>query len=92
MGRIADRHLQALCDRLNKLTNSPAKTYALNESGKRCAHIGNFHIGSAYSGVQLQRIANDAGGITTPLGGGYGTKRALYEKMSAFIAGLEFKA
>lgn len=89
--RITDKHLQALCDRINKLTGSPEKPYARDEStGRTRAQVGNFHISFAYGGVSLHRMSNESGGVSCPLGYGHGTKRELYEKMQAYIAGLEY--
>lgn len=84
MDRITDKHLDVLCDRLNRLTNSPMKPYL---DGK--AQVGNYYVSHAYGGVCLDRMHNDGGGVTTPLSGGHIPKRELYNLMQAFIAGLE---
>lgn len=87
--RITDKHLDTLCDHLNKLTNSPATSYTRTADGMR-ANIGNFHISHAYGGVCLHRMSNENGGVTTPLCYGHVPKRELYEQMRAFIAGIQF--
>lgn len=84
--RISQSQLESLVDTINRLTNSPAKPY-----GDNGANVGNFHLSYAYGGVTLHRMVNDGGGVTTPLGGGYFTKRELFEKMHAFIGGLAWK-
>ena len=87
--RITNKHLESLCAYINKLTNSPLKSYELGEDGRYHAQIGNYHISGAYGGVNLERICNDGGGITQPLGGGFHTKRELYNRIQAFIRGIE---
>lgn len=87
--RITDKHLQALCDRINRVTGSPMVPYALDTvKGKHVAQIGNYHISHAYGGVSLHRMVNDSGGVSSPLGYGHVPKRELYERMQAFIAGI----
>jgi hypothetical protein len=82
MNRITIKHLEQLCDYLNKLTGNPVEKW----------HIGNFHISQAYGGVCLHRLVNPSGGISTPLIHGHVSKRELFELMHAFIKGLEFNA
>lgn len=92
--RITDKDLNNRCDYLNKLTGSPAAPYAPWVEGQpntQRAQVGNFHISGAYGGVQLHRISNTGGGVSTPLNTGYVTKRELYEALSAFIAGIELE-
>ena len=86
MDRITDKHLQAIVDRLNRITGMPAAPYI---DGK--AQMGNYHLSHAYGGVALHRMYNDAGGITSPLSTGHITKRELANLMHAYIAGLESK-
>lgn len=90
MERITTKHLDALTARLNRITGSPT-TYATRttDGALRC-NVGNFHISHAYGGVSLHRTCNPFGGVTTPIGGGHVSKRELYERIHAFIAGLEF--
>lgn len=90
MDRITDKHLTALCERLNKLTGSPLVPYAMDEERTRhVAQVGNFHISHAYGGVCLHRMSNTSGGVSCPLNAGHGPKRELYEQMRAMIAGVE---
>ncbi len=87
--RITDKHLQAVCDRINRITKSPMEPWALDPvKGKHVAQIGNYHISHAYGGVCLHRMVNEGGGVSSVLGYGHGTKRELYERMQAFIAGI----
>ena len=83
--RINTSDLEILVKRLNNITNSPE---AYMTDGK--CNIGHYCLSWAYGGVQLQRVCTDGGGITNVLGGGYCTKRELFEKMHAFISGIEY--
>jgi hypothetical protein len=88
--RITQRDLEATVARLNRLTDSPmdyAKPFV--QGVPFCSNVGNYHIDSAYGGVQLVRVVNTGGGISNVLGFGHVTKRELYERMHAFIAGIE---
>ena len=86
--RITDKHLEGMIARLNRLTNSPAKPYE-QLNGRCVAQIGCYHLSHAYGGVALHRMHNEGGGVTTPIGGGHMPKRELYERIYAFIMGIE---
>mgnify|MGYP000916033009 FL=1 len=86
--RITQKHLDGMVSRLNRLTNSP-QTYMSEIDGKRVINIGHFHIDSAYGGVNLVRTCTNGGGISTPIGGGFCTKRELYDKIYSYIRGIE---
>ena len=81
--RITESHLQAIVDRLNRITESPAAPYV---DGK--AQIGNYHISGAYGGVCLHRMHNDGGGVSDTFQCGHVTKRNLADRLYAFIAGI----
>jgi hypothetical protein len=83
MNRVTDKHLEAIVDRINRITGSPVKPYI---DGK--AQVGNYHISHAYGGVALHRMYNEDGGVSSPLSTGYMPKRDLANLMYAFIAGL----
>jgi len=82
--RVTEKHLQAIVDRLNRITGSPAAPYI---DGK--AQIGNYHLSHAYGGVSLHRMFNDGGGVSSPLSTGHITKRELQGLLHAFISGIE---
>jgi acetoin utilization deacetylase AcuC-like enzyme len=89
MNRITDKDLQAACDRINRMMGTPAALYATNDDGVHMAQIGCFHLSHAYGGVCLHQMMNLSGGCRSVLGGGYVTKREMYEKLHAYIAGLQ---
>lgn len=87
MNRITEKHLQAIVDRLNRITGSPAEPYA-KQGDKFIAQIGNYHLSHAYGGVCLHRMHNEGGGVSSPLSCGHVTKRELANLLHAFIAGI----
>ncbi len=89
--RITDKHLKGIIQRINTLLGVSTEAYTKDEqTGKLKANIGTWYLTGAYGGVSVYEIVNIGGGVTTPLGGGYVTKRELYNKLSAFITGLEW--
>lgn len=88
--RIKESDLQAVVDRINRITGSPLEQYTKTKEGKFIANIGNYHLNSAYGGHGLSRMMNEVGGVTTIIPG-FSPKRELYDKMQAFIMGLDAK-
>lgn len=88
MNRITVKHLRTLCDALNRRTGSPMTPY-IRVDGRNVAQIGCYIIDCAYSGYQLARIMNEGGGQTSPLGLGFGTARETYDKIRAYMAGMD---
>jgi hypothetical protein len=86
MNRITEKHLQAIVDRLNRLTGMPAAPYV-----NGVAQVGNYHISHAYGGVCLHRMGNESGGVSSPLSTGHIPKRELAGLLHSFIAGIESK-
>lgn len=89
MERITDKNLQALCDRINRIKGSPMEPYSKGEDGRYVANVGNYHLSHAYGGVSLECMINEAGGVSTPFGCGHVTKRDLWNRMQAYLLGLE---
>jgi hypothetical protein len=86
--RINKKDLEILVNRINKITNSPME-YALKVDGKYKIQVGHFHLDGAYGGWKLVRTVNDGGAIEE-ITYGFISKRELYEKMKAYLSGLEF--
>ena len=84
MNRITEKQLQAVVDRLNRITGSPLVPYVGRE-----AQIGNYHLSHAYGGVCLHRMYNEGGGVTSPLSTGHIPKRELMGLLHAFINCIE---
>lgn len=88
MNRITEKDLQATVDRINRVTGSPTEGYT-KDGNKFTANVGHYHLSFAYGGVSLHRMGNIHGGISDVFRCGHTTKRDLYERMHAFLAGLE---
>lgn len=86
--RVTAAHLEAIVNRINRLTNSPTKPYEMID-GKYKANIGCYHLSQAYGGYALHRMSNECGGVTDSLSRGHMPKRELAELMYAYIRGIE---
>ena len=91
MDRITTKDLEATAARINRLTNSPMQPYVkgagMDKQGYT-AQIGCYHLSGAYGGYALHQMVNEGGGVRD-IFGGHMPKRELYERMHAFIRGLE---
>lgn len=86
--RITDKDLENLVDWINKLTGNPLQSYTKTESGYK-SNIGNYHISGAYGGVTIYQMITDGGGVRDVLYCGFTTERDLYNRLQAFIKGIE---
>lgn len=86
--RVKQSDLEALVYTINKLTGSPTEYSTEQSDGTHKTNVGHYCLSYAYGGVNLHRVVSDGGGVTTPLGGGYHTKRELYYRLQSFINGL----
>lgn len=85
--RITEKDLQATCDRINRMLDTPIEPYTQAE-GKLVANIGCYHLDHANGGVALYQMVSEGGGVRDFFGG-HMPKRDLYECMHAFIKCLE---
>lgn len=90
MNRITKKNLQARIETINSILNRPATPYSQVE-GKLTANIGNFSLSQCYGGYCVHLMVNDGGGVSTPIWAGHIPARDAYERISAFIAGLQFQ-
>lgn len=90
MQRITEKMLELSLMRLNAITNSPTSAYTKNEAGEFKTNPGHFHLSHAYGGVCVHRMYNEGGAVTTPILSYHTTKRDLYDRLNAFIDGIEF--
>ncbi|KKN32522.1 hypothetical protein LCGC14_0812870 [marine sediment metagenome] len=86
--RITERDLKNTIDRINKVTGKPMGQYSTDKDGKSKGNIGNYHLDCAYGGYALHQMTNEHGGVRQ-LFSGHGTKRELYDKMHAYLGGLD---
>jgi len=87
---ITVKDLQAVVDRINRVTGSPMTEYTykhIGVKGELVANIGNYHLSSAYGGYALHRMCNTGGGTANVNNSGYVTKRALYDLLHMYLAG-----
>ena len=87
--RISIKTLENMVARLNKMTNSP-ETYSHRDETGFHAHIGHWTLSQAYGGVCVERVMNEDGGVTCPIWMGHVPKREAYNRLRAFMAGLEY--
>lgn len=90
MNRITKKQLQSRIETINSILNRPNSPYTQID-GKLTANIGNFSLSQAYGGYGVHLMVNENGGVSTPVWHGHITARDAYERLSAFIAGLDFK-
>lgn len=87
--QVTKAQLEAVVERINRMTNSPLTSYTKSKDGKYKANIGNYHLSWAYGGVALHRMCSDGGGVSDVLSIGHAPKRECLNAMFAFIRGLE---
>jgi len=92
MNTITKSDLQAVVDRINRVTGSPLEPYSRtgevpNQTYK--ANIGNYHLSGAYGGHALHQMQNDGGGVRDIFGMGHVSKRELYNLMHSFLKGMD---
>ena len=87
MERTTQKQLELLCARINAAQQSPAQPYERID-GSLVGQIGNYHLSGAYGGVSLHKTMTTGGGVRDVFGCGHVTKRELYNRMSAYLAGV----
>ena len=88
MNRITIKLLEAKVDYLNRLTGSPSASYTRDGDEFR-SNPGHYQIGQAYGGVELERIFNEGGAVSTPLNTGHVPKRELAALIDEYTRGIE---
>jgi hypothetical protein len=86
--RVTDKQLQAMVDRLNRLTGNPAEPWTRGEDGRNRANLGNYHLSFAYGGVDAHQMTNEGGGVRS-LTGRHGTRRELETFFCGMMQGIE---
>ena len=88
MNRITVKDLEQVVRLINRETGNPETGYT-RKDGKPSANIGNYHLDGAYGGYSLHQMTNEGGGIHEVFRCGHIPKRELYDRMQAFLDGLE---
>lgn len=86
MQTVTLKTLEAVVDRINKMTNNPLESYSKVDD-RYIAQVGNYHLSGAYGGYSLHRMYNLDGGITDVFQCGHVSKRELLTRMYSFLAG-----
>ena len=84
--RITLKQLEAQIEQLNSITNSPQSPWTQGADGKLTANTGNYHLSRGYGGYCVHRMANEKGGVTTPITHHHVPKRNLFNGLTAYIA------
>ena len=88
MERITEKMLQRKVDYLNRITKNP-DTYMRGTGADRVINIGHYHLSFAYGGVALEQTMNEGGGVYSTFNCGHVPKRELFNRICAFIDGIE---
>ena len=88
MTQITMGNLNAMVAQINRATGNAQEPWT-RDGDKLRANIGNYHLSGAYGGYALHQMLTDGGGIRDVFGSGHVAKRDLYERMRAFVAGID---
>ena len=89
MERITIKQIERKIDYLNEITGNPSEPYTWNEKEKKTvSNAGCYYWAGAYGGYKLEQIC-EGGGSSDPIYTGFVPKRELYNKICAFVRGIE---
>jgi hypothetical protein len=84
MNRITVKDLRPMLDRLNSITQNPQEPVADGRFQPGC-----YTLSEAYGGVALTQIKSTSGAEDDVFRTGHIKKRELYDKLTAFLDGLD---
>ena len=87
---VTRKTLDQVVDRINTVLQAPKQAYSETD-GNFKANIDNYHLSGAYGGVCLHRMHNESGGVSDVFQCGHVTKRDLYNRIHAFLRGIEIE-
>ena len=89
--RITQKDLESVVARINRICGTPTAPYSKDVAGNISPNANCYHLSYAYGGVQLVRMSSTPGctGVSNVIGTGHIPKSDLYNRMQAYIAGLE---
>ena len=95
--RITNRDLDGLCGIINRTLGVEASAQWSREGDKIVQAPGYYHIDGAYGGVALYRTCDVNGdgeshGVHDVFRAGHMPKRDLYNRLRAFLDGIEARA
>ena len=85
--RITRKNLDRAVSRLNKMTKSPETAWTRTASGELVGNIGHYYIDGNIGGVALEQVTGKGGSVRQVLE--RGTARSLYERIHAYMSGLD---
>ena len=87
--RTTKKDLDAVCSRINRILGTPDAPYMLVD-GRYVPQADCYHLDETYGGYALYKMSSNPGctGVTD-IFGGHWPKKELYNRMQAFISGLE---
>ena len=91
MSRITRKNLESRIDTLNLMLGNNPATFTRQDGGKLVANIGTLYLSGAYGGYCVNRICNENGGVTTPIWEGHIPARDAYDRICAFMRGLDYR-
>lgn len=86
--RIKQSDIEALALRINQAAGTAETPWTKTEAGPK-ANVGNYHLSGAYGGVSLHQMSNESGGVRDVFSCGHVPKRSLFDRMHAYLRGLE---
>lgn len=91
MAQITKQHLQAVVDRINRVTNSPMTYFQTIgiKGAPNTINVNHYHLDWAYGGVNLCRVCNTSGGVRDIFSSGHMPKAKLYDLMHAYLKGFD---
>lgn len=87
---VTKEDLKNVLDRINEATDHKLEAWTKDSTGRYRANVGTYVLDWCYGGVRLSQLCNESGAerdITTR-----GTKLETYNRMRAFLTGLEVGA
>ena len=81
--RISQKDLENVVSRINRVMGTPAQPYVNGEPQAHC-----YHLSHEYRGYALHQMCSTGSGVRDVFGG-HLPKRDLYDRMQAFLAGVD---
>lgn len=89
MEHVNGKMLNISINELNKITGNAVKPYTKIDDYHLQRNIGHYHIDNGYKGLALVQYVNIYGAVKLTFGYERLTKRALFEQLRTYIAGIQ---
>jgi len=84
MNRVTEKDLKAIIKRLNEATGANVEHYTDGVPSPF-----NYHLSCAYGGYALHQFGETGSGVRDVFSSGHTTKRDLYNRISAYLEGMQ---